>query len=54
MKKIVFFVISFLILGLILYVTYAMLKITVGLILLVAAIVLLAIVYFKIKHRLND
>jgi hypothetical protein len=54
MKKVVFFIVAFLILGVVLYVAYAMLKITVGLILLAVSIILLTIIYFKIKHRLND
>lgn len=56
MKKFGFFVLAIIVLGVIIYVTFiiALLKITIGLILLAVAAIILSIIYFKIKHRLND
>ncbi|MBW2960264.1 hypothetical protein [Mesonia aestuariivivens] len=56
MKKIGFFILAIIVLGVILYVTFviALLKITIGLILLAVAVILFAIAYQKIKHRLED
>ena len=56
MKKIGFFVFAIIVIGVILYVTFiiALLKITIGLVLLAVAVILFAIAYQKIKHRLQD
>lgn len=56
MKKYAFFTIAIVILGLIIYVTFiiALIKITLGLILLAIAAVLLWIVWNKIKEKAEE
>lgn len=56
MKKAGFLILVLFILGLIIYVTFiiAVIKITLGLILLGIAAIILTVIYYKIKHRLND
>jgi len=56
LKKIGFFILAIVVIGVILYLTFviALIKITIGLILLAVAVILFAIAYQKIKHLLND
>lgn len=56
MKTAVFVIVSLFIIGLIIYVTFiiAVIKIVFGLILLGISAVILTVIYFKIKHRLED
>ncbi|WP_417885387.1 hypothetical protein [Zunongwangia sp.] len=54
MGKATFIIVSVLILSALVYLAIAVLKITIGLIILAVAAVLLIIIWYKIKHRWED